>query len=138
MTKRARKQQLAFRAMLLERDGRCLVCGSYLDETTLNPHHVITKKAGGTDDPSNGMSLCTRCHVGVHNGVVTLDQRYFMSPRVLQYILFLHYGYPCYVPDAHKQTARALYGRYKTLRQRAMFGEIASLPTTNATSSTTR
>jgi hypothetical protein len=80
-----RASRLAFKNTLLARDGRCLVCGRYLDDSTINPHHITTKGAGGADQPENGISLCQECHVAVHNGQ--------HSPATLRWILMLTYGY---------------------------------------------
>jgi 5-methylcytosine-specific restriction endonuclease McrA len=79
------KSRQRFKATLLARDGRCLVCGKRVDESTINPHHVQTKGAGGEDSPENGISLCQACHVAVHNGHIT--------PAALRWILVLTYGY---------------------------------------------
>jgi hypothetical protein len=86
MAKRTARQRQEFKAMLLQRDGRCLVCGVSIDEDTINPHHITTKGAGGDDRPENGISLCQGCHVAVHNG--------HHSPASLRWILKLTYHYP--------------------------------------------
>ena len=81
----SRKSRETFKRALLARDGRCLVCGSWLDDSTINAHHVTTKGAGGSDQPENGISLCQACHVSVHNGHIT--------PATLRWLLVLNYGY---------------------------------------------
>ena len=75
----------SFRDALLQRDGRCLLCGCWLDESTINPHHITTRGAGGSDQPENGIALCLPCHVSVHNGHIT--------PATLRWLLVLNYGY---------------------------------------------
>jgi hypothetical protein len=85
MAKRTSRQRKKFREMLLKRDGRCMVCGKYLEDRTINPHHITTKGAGGDDQPENGISLCQACHVAVHNGQ--------HSPASLRWILKFVYGY---------------------------------------------
>jgi hypothetical protein len=62
-----------------------MVCGRYLDEWTINPHHITTKGAGGDDNLENGISLCHQHHVDTHNG--------HYSPATLRWILKLVYGY---------------------------------------------
>jgi len=42
---RSARQRREFKESLLRRDGRCLVCGAWLDESTINPHHITTKGA---------------------------------------------------------------------------------------------
>jgi 5-methylcytosine-specific restriction endonuclease McrA len=34
----------------------------------LTPHHIVFRSQGGTDDLSNLLTLCMRCHDGVHGG----------------------------------------------------------------------
>jgi 5-methylcytosine-specific restriction endonuclease McrA len=45
--------------MVTQRDGSCVRCGS---RYYLSAHHVIARNEGGSDDPSNLVSLCVRCH----------------------------------------------------------------------------
>ena len=78
----------------------------YLDERTVNPHHITTVGAGGDDSPENGIALCQMCHVAVHNGHIT--------PATLRWILKLTYGYEyellCGDEDRHHaQELRAAY-----------------------------
>ena len=85
MAKRSTRERQRFKMLVLERDGRCLACGLYLDEWTVNPHHIITKGAGGDDSPENGVALCQECHVAVHNGQIT--------PATLRWMLKMTYDY---------------------------------------------
>ena len=42
-----------------KRDGhRCMQCGA---TEGLRAHHIVALHKGGTDDPSNGVTLCARC-----------------------------------------------------------------------------
>ena len=104
---RSATRRETFKRALLARDGRCLVCGSWLDDSTINPHHVTTKGAGGSDQPENGISLCQACHVSVHNGHIT--------PATLRWLLVFNYGYQYddwLLGDTDdRQTAEAFYYR---------------------------
>ena len=40
----------------------CAVCG----RIAVNLHHIVYKSQGGTDEPSNLISLCMECHDGHH------------------------------------------------------------------------
>lgn len=52
------------RSQILLRDHfRCRECGYYKH---LEVHHIIPRRLGGTDDPSNLITLCTRCHAKKH------------------------------------------------------------------------
>ena len=52
------------REQILNRDRRlcqdCLANGRYTEATQVD--HVLSKRQGGTDDPSNLRSLCAPCH----------------------------------------------------------------------------
>jgi hypothetical protein len=49
------------RTEVLQRDGRiCQVCGK---EHSGQVHHVIPRSQGGTNDLSNLITLCGRCHM---------------------------------------------------------------------------
>ncbi len=42
--------------------GRCECCGVSSDERAIDIDHIIPKKRGGTDDPSNLQALCYQCN----------------------------------------------------------------------------
>ena len=55
---------------MYRRDGyHCRFC-----KTThnLTPHHIVFRSQGGTDDLSNLLTLCLRCHDAVHAGTLIL------------------------------------------------------------------
>lgn len=114
-----------FRGQLLDRDGRCLACGSVLDENTINPHHIETRGSGGDDLLENGISLCARCHVDGHNGHTTIEgEQVFLTPAVFRWLLVLNYGYEyeqhLLGDDVDQQVAEHLYYRY-TFRPTSRF-----------------
>lgn len=45
------------------RRSNCTACDNHAPS---DPHHVTTRKAGGTDEANNIMPLCRRCHVRLH------------------------------------------------------------------------
>ena len=47
----------------------CEWCGKE-NRTGLDPHHVLTRGAGGPDVAENLVALCRRCHQDAHNGRV--------------------------------------------------------------------
>ncbi len=58
------------RKRVLDRDEqRCRSCGSRMD---LMVHHIRFRSQGGRNDPDNLISLCTRCHALVHEGLLLL------------------------------------------------------------------
>jgi 5-methylcytosine-specific restriction endonuclease McrA len=55
-----------------QRDSwKCRHCGN---RQTLDPHHVIYRSAGGSDEMSNLLTLCRHCHIdGVHGGKLRIE-----------------------------------------------------------------
>ena len=39
----------------------------------LTPHHIVYRSQGGTDDLSNLLTLCIKCHNAVHDGHLKLN-----------------------------------------------------------------
>lgn len=58
------------REVIIERDGGCRVCGS---TRNLDIHHVTHWSAGGPTDPSNLVTVCSRCHTAHHQGHITIN-----------------------------------------------------------------
>ena len=60
------------RAAVLHRDHyTCKVCGA--NRTQLEVHHIIRRKDNGSDDETNLITLCTKCHKDLHDGKISLD-----------------------------------------------------------------
>ena len=49
----------AFREAVLARDTVCRFCGV---APATDPHHILPRGRGGTNDPENGAGLCRRDH----------------------------------------------------------------------------
>jgi 5-methylcytosine-specific restriction endonuclease McrA len=61
------------RLIVLTRDEfRCKFCsiGGKDSDIILEVHHVIWRYNGGTDDPSNLMTVCPNCHDLIHHGKI--------------------------------------------------------------------
>jgi hypothetical protein len=77
------KQRLAQASKVVKRDrGRCQVpgCSRHADEL----HHILFRSHGGSDDPSNLVSLCAIHHRSLHNGWVMVTGQ---APDQLTWIL---------------------------------------------------
>ena len=48
--------------------GHCEICKRWLFRNEANPHHVISKGAGGDDKLENLKLLCLECHNANHRG----------------------------------------------------------------------
>jgi 5-methylcytosine-specific restriction endonuclease McrA len=65
---------LYFRSDCLKRDNyTCQKCGAkdsdslkFHDYNPIEVHHIIPVQYGGSNDKSNGITLCFRCHVKTH------------------------------------------------------------------------
>jgi RecQ family ATP-dependent DNA helicase len=65
------------RRLVLERDNwSCQDCGLHCERGEADVHHLIPRSSGGSDDPSNLITLCDGCHAARHpNLQVTLSRR---------------------------------------------------------------
>lgn len=71
-----KKLSVVTRELLLTECGyRCAVptCRNIL---ALDMHHIYELKAGGSDDPSNLIALCSYCHDMYHRGNITAESIY--------------------------------------------------------------
>src|ERR1017187_7412382 len=66
------------RQVVLARDNyRCISCGEICQRGEADIHHVIPRSLGGTDEPSNLVTLCDGCHGAHHpNLQVSLSRRF--------------------------------------------------------------
>jgi 5-methylcytosine-specific restriction endonuclease McrA len=59
------EQYEKLRREVLERDGwRCQVCGSM---SAVEVHHLSFRSRGGEDCDQNLITVCRRCHNGIHS-----------------------------------------------------------------------
>ena len=49
--------------------GICQRCKQWIGREQANPHHIISKGAGGDDSLDNLMLLCFYCHEHKHRGL---------------------------------------------------------------------
>ena len=55
------------RESVLVRDNhRCVECGIWCRDADADVHHLLPRSAGGTDEPSNLVTLCDGCHAAHH------------------------------------------------------------------------
>ena len=52
--------------VLLRDNHRCVECGVQCGRADADVHHLLPRSAGGTDEPSNLVTLCDGCHAAHH------------------------------------------------------------------------
>ena len=58
---------MGYRETVLERDNfHCRECGELCQREDADVHHLIPRSLGGSDDPSNLVTLCDGCHAAFH------------------------------------------------------------------------
>jgi len=69
------------KAYVLARDGHC--CQSKKKGCTqpLETHHIQFRSKGGSDAPTNLITLCSKHHAALHDGKLTLDVKKHKSLR---------------------------------------------------------
>lgn len=73
VTARARPNQPRFRMLVLRRYGtKCAMCEVSAPQL-LKAAHLVPAKAGGTDDPRNGLVLCANHHDALDGGLVGIE-----------------------------------------------------------------
>ena len=48
----------------------CMICGT---PNGLHKHHIISRGAGGKDNPENLIDLCWKCHHKTHEGWISKE-----------------------------------------------------------------
>ncbi len=68
------------KAYVLDRDNyKCQACKGKSKDKRLQVHHVKYKRNGGTNKPSNLLTLCSTCHKQVHAGLLILTKKQLQS-----------------------------------------------------------
>lgn len=67
--------------VLRDEHGMKMWCACGCGRRARHIHHMIPQCEGGTDEPSNRVALCQKCHVSIHskkgilkNGVQSVDR----------------------------------------------------------------
>lgn len=69
-----------YRDIVLERDNyRCRECGTPCRREDADVHHLIPRSLGGSDDPSNLVTLCDGCHAAFHPNLQAKLSRRFIE-----------------------------------------------------------
>jgi ATP-dependent DNA helicase RecQ len=78
------------RESVLHRDSyRCVECGTPCSATEADVHHLLPRSAGGTDEPSNLVTLCDGCHAAHHPKLAGRLARRVMEKWAVKLALWL-------------------------------------------------
>lgn len=58
--------------MLRAAGDLCSICGTALDMSTAEPHHIIPVSAGGATTRENCQILCRPCHTRLHQQLIAV------------------------------------------------------------------
>lgn len=103
----------------------CKCCKGSTGDKVLETHHIKWRKDGGTDRPSNLVTLCHTCHTGYHAGKVELpktiqkSQKEFKAETFMGFArLYIYYALKNLYPE---KDVKLTYG-YITKRVRKTAG----------------
>lgn len=65
----------------------CVICKGKSKDTILRTHHIIQRKAGGTDRVDNLVTVCNTCHKKYHNGEI---KHKFIKPKQYKETAFMN------------------------------------------------
>lgn len=77
-----------FREKVLWRDGYKCQHPRCKSTSNLQAHHIIFRSRGGSHTPSNGITLCQKCHQQLHDGKWVLKKK----PKMFKYPTHLQQG----------------------------------------------
>ena len=77
-----------FREKVLWRDGYKCQRPKCKSKDRLQAHHIVLRSQGGSDTPSNGITLCQKCHEQLHDGKWVLKKK----PKMFKYPTHLQQG----------------------------------------------
>ena len=77
-----------FREKVLWRDGYKCQRPRCKSKFLLQAHHIVFRSQGGSNSPSNGITLCQKCHEELHEGKWVLKKK----PKMFKYPAHLQQG----------------------------------------------
>jgi ATP-dependent DNA helicase RecQ len=82
--------QAGYRDIVLQRDEyRCRECGVACRREDADVHHLIPRSLGGSDDPSNLVTLCDGCHAAFHPNLQVKLSRRILETWALRLVRWL-------------------------------------------------
>ena len=98
---------VSIREAVLRRDNyKCVECGTPCRSAEADVHHLLPRSAGGTDEPSNLVTLCDGCHAAHHPKLAGRLARRAMEKWAVWLALWLDRRRA--IPDASRNFGAAL------------------------------
>lgn len=117
-------EQLGFwnvREYVLFRDNHvCQYCKGKSKDPILNVHHIIQRKNGGSNAPSNLITLCETCHNDYHKRNIDLKIKRAESFKDSAFMGIMRWAFYNKLKDKHPNVSLT-YG-YKTKNKRIVLG----------------
>lgn len=117
-------KQLGFwnvREYVLFRDEHvCQHCKGKSKDPILNVHHIIQRKDGGSNAPSNLITLCKTCHIDYHKGKIDLKIKKAKSFKDSAFMGIMRWAFYNKLKDIYPYVSLT-YG-YKTKNKRIELG----------------
>ena len=80
---------------VLERDGRCVICGANDGQPDA---HIVARSHGGLGIPENIVTLCPRCHYRYDQ----TDERHAIRAQLEEYITTIYHDWTEEAVTYHK------------------------------------
>jgi ATP-dependent DNA helicase RecQ len=95
------------RETVLRRDNyKCVECGTPCRSVEADVHHLLPRSTGGTDEPSNLVTLCDGCHAAHHPKLAGRLARRLMEKWAVRLALWLDRHRT--IPEASRNFGAAL------------------------------
>lgn len=98
--------KIAKEECLLSANNKCGLCGNI---DSLDVHHIIPIENNGTNEQSNLICLCRKCHQQVHKNVYKINPDKTIVPVINEAHIIPEDKKPDYLRDFEKETGFILY-----------------------------
>lgn len=94
------------REYVLFRDGHtCQHCKGKSGDKVLNVHHIVQRKDGGSNAPSNLITLCETCHHNYHQGKIELKVKKAPGFKAATFMGIMRWAFYNKLKEAYKDVS---------------------------------
>lgn len=99
------------RRLVLARDGyKCVSCSTKVKSRDADAHHLLPRSMGGSDEPSNLLTLCDGCHAAHHPNLAGGLARQAIERWAMRLARWLDHDARALEPDMQLGSALRLFG----------------------------